>query len=137
MGIIRNYALGILAISALTFIALFGRLPALRYVRNFGRDPFNLSPCAKSPFNCRRTPIGFLHRAIWIYIPNFFIRLDGRLTGGRFVGSVHRVGNYLVYERHPIVLVRVSARFLSTLQTVNRTKEKHFLDANLPPRSPS
>ena len=32
MGFIRTVALAILAISGLTFVALFGQLPAFRYV---------------------------------------------------------------------------------------------------------
>ena len=40
MGAVRNLALAILAISGLTFVALFGRLPIFRYAENipFGLD---------------------------------------------------------------------------------------------------
>ena len=33
MGIIARIAIGVLAISFMTFVAFFGRLPALRYVK--------------------------------------------------------------------------------------------------------
>lgn len=34
MGLLRTVALGILGISGLTFVALFGRLPVFRYYGN-------------------------------------------------------------------------------------------------------
>ncbi|KAL2002813.1 hypothetical protein VTN02DRAFT_5856 [Thermoascus thermophilus] len=82
MGVLRNVALVVLGISFLTFVALFGRLPALR-----------------------KTPVGFLHRAIWIYIPNGLIYVDSRLLGGRALYCWNRSGRYLMHENHPLVLI--------------------------------
>ncbi|KAJ9640474.1 palmitoyltransferase swf1 [Coniosporium tulheliwenetii] len=82
MGSLRNIALFVLTVSALTFIAFFGRLPALR-----------------------NTPIGFLHRVLWIHIPKSARRLDARLTGGRLSSSGARLSHYLLYEKHPLVII--------------------------------
>ncbi|OKL56238.1 Palmitoyltransferase swf1 [Talaromyces atroroseus] len=59
---LRTAALGVLTISFVVFVALFGRLPIFR-----------------------KTPIGFLHRLLWIYIPHGISRLDMLLLGGRLV----------------------------------------------------
>lgn len=53
----------------------------------------------------RRTPIGLLHRIIWIHIPNVFRALDVRLTGGRLSRWLKRTGDHLMNEKHPLVLV--------------------------------
>ncbi|KAJ5090013.1 hypothetical protein N7532_008697 [Penicillium argentinense] len=82
MGSLRTIALAILAISAFTFIALFGRLPAFR-----------------------KTPIALLHRAVWIYFPNGVAYLDSRLLGGRLVRTWNRSGSYILHENHPLVLI--------------------------------
>ena len=60
MGILRNIVIGVFAISFLTFVALFGQLPALR-----------------------RTPISWLHKALCLHLPNNLKRLDRYTTGGR------------------------------------------------------
>ena len=54
----------------------------------------------------RKTPIGFLHRLLWLTIPAFFRQADVRLTGGRLGPALHRLGHYLMDENHPLVLVR-------------------------------
>ncbi|PTU24374.1 hypothetical protein P175DRAFT_0449809 [Aspergillus ochraceoroseus IBT 24754] len=82
MGILRTIALTILGFSAFVFVALFGKLPFFR-----------------------KTPIGLLHRTIWIYIPNGISYLDFRLFGGRFSRCWGRAGNYIVHENHPLVLI--------------------------------
>ncbi|KAI1380106.1 zf-DHHC-domain-containing protein [Hypoxylon crocopeplum] len=82
MGVLTRIALGVLAISFMTFVAFFGRLPALRH-----------------------TPIAWLHRAIWVYIPNAILALDQRLTSGRLTTGLGRFGNYVMYDRHPTVLI--------------------------------
>jgi palmitoyltransferase ZDHHC4 len=53
----------------------------------------------------RRTPIGFLHRLLWVYLPNGLSAVDQRLTGRRITRSLARTGNYLMNEKHPLVLV--------------------------------
>lgn len=53
----------------------------------------------------RNTPVQFLHRLIWIHLPNTVRRLDDKFTGGRLASSTGRLGNYLFYEKHPLVLV--------------------------------
>ena len=82
MGILRNIVIAVLAISFLTFVALFGQLPALR-----------------------RTPVGWLYRLLCVHIPNAFRRLDVLITGGRINAQSKRLGNYLFYTQNPIVLV--------------------------------
>ncbi|KAK2031440.1 DHHC zinc finger domain-containing protein [Colletotrichum zoysiae] len=78
----RNVALFVLGISFMVFVAFFGRLPALRH-----------------------TPIATLHRVMWIHIPNGFLAVDRLLTGGRFSTSMMRFGNYMMYDRHPTVVI--------------------------------
>ncbi|KAI1326572.1 DHHC zinc finger protein [Xylariaceae sp. FL0255] len=82
MGLLAKVAAVVLIISFMTFVAFFGRLPALR-----------------------RTPIAWLHRAIWVYIPNGMISLDQKLTGGRISTSAGTFGTYIWYGRHPTVLI--------------------------------
>lgn len=82
MGALTKILLVVLAISFMTFVAFFGRLPALRH-----------------------TPIAWMHRAIWVYIPNAILALDQRLTSGRLTTALARFGNYIMYDRHPTVLI--------------------------------
>ncbi|KAI0835093.1 zf-DHHC-domain-containing protein [Hypoxylon sp. FL0890] len=82
MGALTKILFVVLAISFMTFVAFFGRLPALRH-----------------------TPIAWLHRAIWVYIPNAILVLDQRLTSGRLTRALGRFGNYIMYDRHPTVLI--------------------------------
>jgi len=82
MGTIRTAALIVLTISFFTFVAFFGRLPALR-----------------------NTPVGSLHRLIWIYIPSGFRSLDRRLSGGRLSAWTLRTAHTLWNDRHPIVMI--------------------------------
>ncbi|KAG9686974.1 zf-DHHC-domain-containing protein, partial [Aureobasidium melanogenum] len=78
----RNTIILVVVISLFTFIALFGRLPALR-----------------------KTPIGFSHRLLCIYIPNGFRRFDTRYTGGRMNTNLTRLTNYLFHQKNPLVLL--------------------------------
>ncbi|KAJ6069900.1 hypothetical protein N7499_011787 [Penicillium canescens] len=82
MGAFRTVGLVILGISAFTFIALFGRLPAFR-----------------------KTPVAFLHRLLWVYLPNGIAVVDNRLFGGRVVRCWTRSGSYVLKENHPLVLI--------------------------------
>lgn len=82
MTTIRNILIGVLAISLITFIALFGQLPALR-----------------------RTPIGWLQRLLCLHIPNSLRRVDSRLTGGTITRGSRQVGHCLFYQKNPLVLV--------------------------------
>ncbi|KAK3291369.1 DHHC palmitoyltransferase-domain-containing protein [Chaetomium fimeti] len=82
MGTLATIALVVLGISFLVFVTFFGRLPALR-----------------------RTPIAWLHRLLWVHLPNGLTSLDQRLTGGRVTTSCSRFGNYMMYDRHPTVLI--------------------------------
>ncbi|KAK3333076.1 DHHC palmitoyltransferase-domain-containing protein [Cercophora scortea] len=82
MGTLANIALGVLGISFMTFVTFFGRLPIFR-----------------------RTPIAWLHRLIWILIPNALLSLDNRLTSGRITSSISRFGHIMMYEKHPTVLI--------------------------------
>jgi hypothetical protein len=78
----RNTITLVVVISLLTFIALFGRLPALR-----------------------KTPIGFSHRLLCIYIPNGFRRVDANWTGGRMNRAIAVLSDYLFHQKNPIVLL--------------------------------
>ncbi|KAJ9132147.1 Palmitoyltransferase [Pleurostoma richardsiae] len=82
MGTLSTIALVVLGISFMTFVAFFGRLPALRH-----------------------TPIAFLHKLLWVHIPNAVLALDERLTSGRLTSSCGRFGRYMMYDRHPTVLI--------------------------------
>ncbi|KAG6021120.1 hypothetical protein E4U41_002612 [Claviceps citrina] len=82
MGLLRWVILGVLSVSFAVFVTFFGKLPALR-----------------------RTPIGFLHRLIWIYIPNLLLSIDNKLTSGRISSSLSRFGRFLMHDRHPSILI--------------------------------
>ncbi|CAG8115026.1 unnamed protein product [Penicillium olsonii] len=82
MGALRTVGLVILAISAFTFVALFGRLPAFR-----------------------KTPVAFLHRVLWVYLPNGIAVVDNGWFGGRGVRCWTRSGSYVLKENHPLVLI--------------------------------
>jgi palmitoyltransferase ZDHHC4 len=84
MSIFKNIVIAVLAISILTFIALFGQLPALR-----------------------KTPVGWLQRALCVHLPNGLKAIDGKVTGGRVTRRSKTLGRYLFYERNPVVLVRL------------------------------
>ena len=101
MGIVKKIVIFVLLVSFLTFVAFFGRLPAFRYALHLSQYDGML----KSSSN---TPIGALHRVIWIHIPRGFASLDRMITGGRLGSGFSRLGNYLFYSKHPIVMVQTS-----------------------------
>ncbi|EFQ98420.1 hypothetical protein MGYG_01450 [Nannizzia gypsea CBS 118893] len=78
MGVFKEIAGAILALSLLVFITLFGRIP---------------------------TPVGYIYRFVWIYFPRYFRNADGYLFGGRLLSCCGRTGNYLMNENHPLVLI--------------------------------
>ncbi|KAI0120636.1 DHHC zinc finger domain-containing protein [Xylariales sp. AK1849] len=82
MGIVSQIALGVLAISFMTFVAFFGRLPAFRH-----------------------TPISWLYRALMVHIPTGILALDQRFTSGRATACLSRFGQAAMYGRHPTVLI--------------------------------
>jgi hypothetical protein len=82
MGVVRQLALIVLAISLLTFILLFGALPRLR-----------------------KTPIGALHRFLRHTVPHVLRRLDQLLLNGALTPLLRRSGHYLLHEPHPLVLI--------------------------------
>lgn len=81
MGTVRDVAVVVLGISLLVFIALFGHVPGLR-----------------------NTPIGFAHRFLWKTIPRWFFALDRAITGGRLGPILMGTANYLMNEKHPIIM---------------------------------
>ena len=106
MGLIRTIALIVLTISFVVFIALFGRLPVFRL--GISRQIRYASlRCVRLTLYFRRTPVAFLHQLLWRHLPNGFIAVDERLTGRRISRSLSRTGNYLMNEKHPLVLVSV------------------------------
>ncbi|PSS03415.1 DHHC palmitoyltransferase-domain-containing protein [Coniella lustricola] len=82
MHALKALVVAILVISFMTFVAFFGRLPALR-----------------------NTPISWLHGFMWNTVPSAFLAVDRRITGGRLSRAMRRFGNYMMYERHPTVLI--------------------------------
>ncbi|CAN8098359.1 unnamed protein product [Discula destructiva] len=82
MSSFTTVALIVLFICFMIFVAFFGRLPALR-----------------------NTPIAWLHKCIWQTIPSSALRLDHFLTGGRLSTYLRRFGNYMLYDRHPTVVI--------------------------------
>lgn len=86
MGVLSNIAIVVAAVSFLTFVALFGQLPALR-----------------------KTPIGWLQRALCLHTPNGLRALDRFTTGSRITIKSKRVGRYLFFEKNPIVMVGASS----------------------------
>jgi hypothetical protein len=86
MGIIRKVLIGVLVISLITFVALFGQLPQLR-----------------------KTPIGWLQRALCLHLPNAIKAVDRKTTGGRLSARGKKLGQYLFFQKNPIVLVCLTA----------------------------
>ncbi|KAH7029506.1 DHHC palmitoyltransferase-domain-containing protein [Microdochium trichocladiopsis] len=82
MGLLANLVIAILVVAFLILIAFFGRLPALRH-----------------------TPVAWLHRLIWIRIPRAVLAADQRLTSGRLTSSISRFFTYMLYDKHPTILV--------------------------------
>jgi hypothetical protein len=82
MAVFRKILIAILVISLITFVALFGRLPALR-----------------------RTPIGWLQRALCLHLPNTLKAVDQKTTGGKLSVKSKKLGQYLFFQKNPIVLV--------------------------------
>ncbi|KAL2128626.1 hypothetical protein VTI74DRAFT_8927 [Chaetomium olivicolor] len=82
MGVISTIALVVLGITFMVFVTFFGRLPALRH-----------------------TPIAWLHKLLWIHLPNAIVSVDQRLSNGRVTSSCKRFGNYILYDRHPTILI--------------------------------
>ena len=82
MSVLHKIAAFVLVLSFFTFIALFGSLPALR-----------------------KTPIGWLQRALCLHIPNGLKAVDRTATGGQITLKSQRLGRYLFYEKNPVVLV--------------------------------
>lgn len=86
MAIIRKVLIGILVISLITFVALFGQLPQLR-----------------------KTPIGWLQRVLCLHLPNTIKAIDRKTTGGRLSVRGKKLGQYLFFQKNPIVLVCLTA----------------------------
>lgn len=63
-------------------------------------------PCMYRELIClRNTPIGALHRVIWIHIPSSFRSLDQRISRGRLSAWTLKTAHTLWNDRHPIVMV--------------------------------
>lgn len=90
MGLLRNVLIFVTVVSFFTFVAFFGQLPALR-----------------------KTPIGWIHRLIWVDIPRAFRRIDQLLFAGRFAERGQRLGRYLFHEKNPVVMVSQALLFLT------------------------
>lgn len=66
---------------------------------------------------CRRTPIGALHRALWIHIPKALVSLDQRLTSGKVTGAFAKGFDVMMHDRHPTVVVSGIAPGRGTTRT--------------------
>jgi hypothetical protein len=53
----------------------------------------------------RRTPIGALHRLLLVHIPRALYALDHKISNGRIYASGAETFHFIMYERHPTVLV--------------------------------
>ncbi|KAK5956872.1 palmitoyltransferase swf1 [Knufia fluminis] len=82
MEMIKTIAWVVGTVSFIVFIALFGRLPIFR-----------------------RTPIGWTHRLLLHHLPQTLIKLDRTLTSQRITRSLTRLYNYLLHDRHPVVMI--------------------------------
>ncbi|KAJ4371694.1 palmitoyltransferase swf1 [Didymella sp. IMI 355093] len=82
MALARTLILLALTVSFFTFVAFFGRLPALR-----------------------NTPIGFLNRLFVLHIPSLLRRLDVKLTNGRITSSSSALAHHLMHDKHPVIVV--------------------------------
>ena len=100
MNLLKKIVTAVLLLSFVVFIAFFGRLPALRSVS------FNDLPGTDLINDFRKTPIGLLNRLICNALPAGLWKLDAVFTGGRLAPAFRRLGNYLMHENHPLVLVR-------------------------------
>jgi hypothetical protein len=58
--------------------------------------------------------VAWLHKAVWVYIPNGVYALDNRLTAGRLTSSAGRFGHYLMYDKHPLVVIFFIALLLGS-----------------------
>ena len=63
----------------------------------------------------RKTPVGLLNRLICNTLPASLGKLDAVLTGGRLAPAFRRLGNYLMNENHPLVLVRNQISITSSI----------------------
>lgn len=54
----------------------------------------------------RSTPIGALHRVIWLHIPGAMRSIDQSLTQGRLSAWMAKAAHTLWNDRHPLVMVR-------------------------------
>ncbi|PHH75206.1 hypothetical protein CDD80_2536 [Ophiocordyceps camponoti-rufipedis] len=72
----------VLSLSFFVFVTFFGRLPALR-----------------------RTPVGGLHRLLWIHVPAALCALDDRLTSGRLTRWLLSFGSFMLHDRHPTIVI--------------------------------
>ncbi|KZZ93968.1 hypothetical protein AAP_02061 [Ascosphaera apis ARSEF 7405] len=86
MDTFSSLILFVFTLSLLSFIVLFGRVPALR-----------------------KTPVGFLHRVLVHSLPNGLYAIDRALFGGHIKLRLKKTSNYLMKENHPLVLVRPSS----------------------------
>ncbi|KAF2210827.1 hypothetical protein CERZMDRAFT_112999 [Cercospora zeae-maydis SCOH1-5] len=113
MALLRTLLIGVLLLSALTFVALFGQVPSLR-----------------------RTPVGWLQRLLCIHAPTSLRRLDRVATGGRVTRKSKTLGTYLFYERNPVVLIiflciLTGATVLFLWNTVHRLPTKQLVPVPL------
>ncbi|TQS33627.1 hypothetical protein Golomagni_06018, partial [Golovinomyces magnicellulatus] len=53
----------------------------------------------------RRTPIGALHRLLWIHIPKAIVAADQQLTSGKVTGALAKTFDVLMHDRHPTIVI--------------------------------
>jgi len=89
--------------------------------------------------NNRHTPIAWINKFILVHIPNAILALDKLLTGGRLTSGLYRCGNFMVYDRHPTVLVSATPCILHSSRRLTRSPDILLppplrLRISLPPR---
>ncbi|KAL6709882.1 palmitoyltransferase swf1 [Coniothyrium glycines] len=82
MTLARTIIIFTVTVSLFTFVAFFGRLPAFR-----------------------NTPVGLLHRLLVVRIPAALRSLDRKLTNGRITNGGSRLGNHLMHDKHPLIVI--------------------------------
>lgn len=81
--------------------------PKVQYLLSgLGKPGATYHPVADLCEMCRNTPVGWVQRFLLRTLPRLIRKLDYAITGGCCISSMGRCGDYLMNEKHPLVLVR-------------------------------
>lgn len=84
----------------------------------------------------RNTPLGAMHRGLWIHLPSGFRRVDQRVTNGQVSAWVGRTAHHLWNDRHPVIMVRVDLPFWSNCPEPVEYSELYLHQVMQVPRTP-